>query len=459
VRGQVAGFEALIREQLRHYVQRHTAQAIQGAAASGSAIGHVLFVLKLLSATIDDVHSRVDEMAAIYLDPNGESRQSRVWLKDQASELKTRPASPVRHSNASQQTLGIASPHAGTSGGEVPSTDISLHCKVDKLISMMTTLVSTLTPTSTCAKREVPPAGEAEDKDSPLVSVPPSSKDIRPPSPIWNQHGSTLEGEEDQVAGSSRSGGGWLAKAGAALDRATARRGETGPGKAKNLSTGTVHCELGQSSDGTAAMVSSAVTLPEVCEVVSPHVPRPLPQPQQRHADIEEDHDAMQVQSDEEGEQERAVGQPNCSPVAASTSSAWRKFDTDGRPQAADQASFWSLPVQQPSDCADVHSHIPAHSCPSTVPQHGFLRHSKIEVGDEFGGNGTMALPGREDKSVTKVSLECMEEEMHLNQVALLHNMTQLLSIADDDASIGELGKMTQLLSLADDDGLIEGLG
>jgi len=43
-------------------VQRHTAQAMQGAAASGSSIGHVLFVLKLLSATLDDVHHRVDHL-------------------------------------------------------------------------------------------------------------------------------------------------------------------------------------------------------------------------------------------------------------------------------------------------------------------------------------------------------------------------------------------------------------
>lgn len=59
------GFEELMREQLRHYVQRHTAQAMQGAAASGSSIGHVLFVLKLLSATLDDVHQRVDHLDEI----------------------------------------------------------------------------------------------------------------------------------------------------------------------------------------------------------------------------------------------------------------------------------------------------------------------------------------------------------------------------------------------------------
>ena len=56
------GFEAMIREQLRHYGQRHTAKAMQGAAASGSSIGHVLFVLKLMSATLDDLSERVDKM-------------------------------------------------------------------------------------------------------------------------------------------------------------------------------------------------------------------------------------------------------------------------------------------------------------------------------------------------------------------------------------------------------------
>jgi hypothetical protein len=54
------GFEAMIREQLKHYGQRHTARAMQGAAASGSSIGHVLFTLKHMSATLDDLSQRVD---------------------------------------------------------------------------------------------------------------------------------------------------------------------------------------------------------------------------------------------------------------------------------------------------------------------------------------------------------------------------------------------------------------
>ena len=59
---EVDGFEALIREQMRQYVQRHTAQAMQGAVLSGSAIGHVLFVLKAMGTTLEDVNSRIDQM-------------------------------------------------------------------------------------------------------------------------------------------------------------------------------------------------------------------------------------------------------------------------------------------------------------------------------------------------------------------------------------------------------------
>ena len=59
---EVDGFEALIREQMRQYVQRHTAQAMQGAVLSGSAIGHVLFVLKAMGTTLEDVNSRMDQL-------------------------------------------------------------------------------------------------------------------------------------------------------------------------------------------------------------------------------------------------------------------------------------------------------------------------------------------------------------------------------------------------------------
>lgn len=45
-------------EQLRNYVQRHTSSAMQGAVLAGSSIGHVLFILKQISATLEDVNAR-----------------------------------------------------------------------------------------------------------------------------------------------------------------------------------------------------------------------------------------------------------------------------------------------------------------------------------------------------------------------------------------------------------------
>jgi voltage-gated sodium channel len=66
-RMEISGFEGLMREQLRHYVQRHTSQAMQGAAASGSAIGHVLFALKLLTTTVEDINANLERQGGVRL--------------------------------------------------------------------------------------------------------------------------------------------------------------------------------------------------------------------------------------------------------------------------------------------------------------------------------------------------------------------------------------------------------
>jgi voltage-gated sodium channel len=66
-RMEISGFEGLMRAQLHHYVQRHTSQAMQGAAASGSAIGHVLFALKLLNTTVEDINANLERKGGLRL--------------------------------------------------------------------------------------------------------------------------------------------------------------------------------------------------------------------------------------------------------------------------------------------------------------------------------------------------------------------------------------------------------
>jgi hypothetical protein len=148
-RMDVHGFEVLIYEQLKHYVQRRTSQAMQGAAASGSSIGHVLFVLKLLSANIENVSAtldrldhRVDKLEAITCgdqDAGRESGNSFFNLGGSASSAYDdatfrSPLLPGAASTSAKSLLPDGRTHA--------PVDISLHCKVDKLTLMVENLAS-----------------------------------------------------------------------------------------------------------------------------------------------------------------------------------------------------------------------------------------------------------------------------------------------------------------------------
>lgn len=135
---EVDGFEALIREQMRLYVQRHTAQAMQGAVLSGSAIGHVLFVLKAMGTTLEDVNSRIDQLVqnddgtCLYPGAEDSIRKASGWST-------TFPANDKKF-------VGISSDGR---------RDESLHEKVDaqgrqieRLVEMVSTMMSNLPASS-----------------------------------------------------------------------------------------------------------------------------------------------------------------------------------------------------------------------------------------------------------------------------------------------------------------------
>ena len=188
-RMDIHGFEILISEQLRHYVQRRTAQAMQGAAASGSAIGHVLFVLKLISTnlenvstTIDRVDSRVDKLeATIAGDAEDADRASNPIQFDcvpSAGAFDRLSSSAEDSSVASPCLPGAASTSANGfafQGTRIP-VDVALHCKMDKLINMMANLTNILTPTRVSTLGSVALGARTDGKLSPVLTVKPASK-------------------------------------------------------------------------------------------------------------------------------------------------------------------------------------------------------------------------------------------------------------------------------------------
>jgi Ca2+-binding EF-hand superfamily protein len=195
-RMDIHGFEILISEQLRHYVQRRTAQAMQGAAASGSSIGHVLFVLKLISTnlenvstTIDRVDSRVDKLeATIAGDADDADRASNPIPFDRVSSAGAfdRLSSSAEDGSVASPSLpGAASTSANGfafQGTRIP-VDVALHCKMDKLINMMANLTSILTPTSVATLGSVALGARTDRKLSPVLTVKPASKQGASSSP------------------------------------------------------------------------------------------------------------------------------------------------------------------------------------------------------------------------------------------------------------------------------------
>jgi len=193
-RMEESGFEGLMREQLRHYVQRHTSQAMQGAAASGSAIGHVLFSLKLLSTTVEDINATLQRQKSVghVLPSASASPAASVWHAGDAAAHQAHHAvrqgvwgqssrwsdqqSPQLPGKPLRTVLRVPSPHVLASPGahvDGTSRDVALHCKVDKILNMMTTLVSTLTPPSIAALSSAALAGVAERRTSPSVYLKP----------------------------------------------------------------------------------------------------------------------------------------------------------------------------------------------------------------------------------------------------------------------------------------------
>ena len=166
---EVDGFEALIREQMRQYVQRHTAQAMQGAVLSGSAIGHVLFVLKAMGTTLEDVNSRIDQM---------------VQRDDGTCSYPGAEDSLGKASAWSQKFPGNDRKFAEISSDG--RRDEALHEKVDaqgrqieRLVEMVSTLISNLpAPSVADALQEKPRRFESAGTFGALpVDVSPASQD------------------------------------------------------------------------------------------------------------------------------------------------------------------------------------------------------------------------------------------------------------------------------------------